>query len=532
MKAVQDSPKKNQHYGLKYTWKDDMLSGFMVFLLALPLSLAIAKASDFPASAGVLTAIIGGMATVFFQVSPLTIKGPAAGLITICSAAVLEFGGGSQGWQTVSAILLIAAIFQVIFGLLKLGSLSDFFPRSAVFGMLGAIGLMIVLKHIPVLLGVEPSLYAGMSPFELLLKIPGFIQNANAKVTFIGGMGLLMMFVFPLFKAAVFQKIPAPLFVLLLSIPLALFLNLNETVGDFSFVFIGDFWSGLGFHFDFSSFTSFTFWKYVFMLLFINSLKSLLTVKAVDQLSLRKIKANPNSDLIGLGAGNFISGLLGGMPMISEVVRSSANINYGAKSKWSNFFHGLFLLLAMVFLIPLIEMIPNAALAAMLIYAGYRLASPKEFLNTYRIGKEQLAVYFTTILVTLAEDLLLGVAAGILIELLIYWCYGSKVSKAFSANFFERQDGEKCIIHVTGAAQFSNLIGFKNILEEKVQNSALILDFSDATLVDHSFMIYLNQLNKEVENIGGKIDLIGLDNLKPISRHAMATRVSKKHLSF
>lgn len=503
----------------------------MVFLLALPLSLAIAKASEFPAAAGVLTAIIGGLATVFFKVSPLTIKGPAAGLITICSAAVLEFGGGSQGWQTVSAILIVAAIFQVIFGVIKLGSLSDFFSRSAVFGMLGAIGLIIVLKHIPVLLGVEPSLYAGMSPFDLLLKIPSFIQKANAQVSLIGGIGLLIMFVFPLVKAAVFKRIPAPLFVLLFSIPLAIFFNLKNNVGDFALVYIGDFWSGLGFHFDFSSFTSFAFWKYVIMLLFINSLESLLTVKAVDQLDPRKIKSNPNSDLIGLGAGNFISGLLGGMPMISEVVRSSANVNYGAKSKWSNFFHGLFLLLSMVFLIPFIEMIPNAALAAMLVYAGYRLASPKEFLNTYRIGKEQLAVYLTTILVTLAEDLLLGVAAGILVELIIYWWYGSKVSKAFSANFSATHEGEKCIIHVKGAAQFSNLIGFKSILEEKMQSNALVIDFKEATLVDHSFMIYLTQLNKEVENIGCKFDLIGLDSLKPFSQHAMATRVSKKHVS-
>jgi len=513
--------------GLKEIWKQDVSAGFMVFLLALPLSLGIAKASGFPVAMGVLTAIIGGIATSFFNVAPLSIKGPAAGLITVCAGAVMEFGGSEQGWQTTCAIIMVVGFLQAIFGVLKLGSLSDFFPHTAVHGMLAAIGLIIILKHIPVLLGDEPSLYAGEGPIELLLDIPSFITHAHWHIAVVGFIGLTIMFILPLLKVKLLQKVPAPMIVLALTIPLAFYWHFKETEGAYSLVSIGDFWGSFGFHFDFAAIASFAFWKYVFMFLFINSLESLLTVKAVDQLDTTPRKANPNGDLIGVGAGNFLSGLFGGLPMISEVVRSSANVGFGAKTKWANFFHGVFLLLAMLLLIPFIEMIPNAALAAMLIFAGYRLASPKEFIHTYHVGKEQFATFLVTIIVTLAEDLLMGIAAGILLEFIFYAFKGTSLRNAFKANYRRVEEEGKISIEIIGAAQFSNLIGFKKVLEQTPERAFLALRFDAATLVDHSFMAFISYFKSEFESRGGRVEFIGLDNLMPLSEHAMATRVLK-----
>jgi MFS superfamily sulfate permease-like transporter len=337
---------------LKKYWKNDIVSGFLVFLLALPLSLGIAKASGFPAAMGVLSAMIGGLVTVFFKTSELSIKGPAAGLITIAAGAITDFGGDEQGWKIASAVIVVMSIFQIIFGFLKFGSLSDFFPHSAVHGMLAAIGLIIIGKQIPVLLGDDPTLYKGEGPIELYMDIPKFILNAHWHIAVIGIIGLIIMFGLPLLKINFFKKIPAPIIVLFVAIPITIYWEFKKTEPSYSLVSIGDFWGSLNFNADFSAINTFNFWKYVFMFLFVSTLESLLTVKAVDNLDPYKRKSNYNGDLIGQGAGNFFSGLLGGLPMISEVVRSSSNVGFGAISKWSNFFHGLFLLLAMIFLIP------------------------------------------------------------------------------------------------------------------------------------------------------------------------------------
>jgi len=513
--------------GLKQNWNSDLVSGFLVFLLALPLSLGIAKASGFPAAMGVLTAMIGGLATVFFRVSELSIKGPAAGLITIAAASVAEMGGDEQGWKMACGVVAVMAILQMLFGVLKFGSLSDFFPHSAVHGMLAAIGLIIIAKQIPVLLGDDPSLYKGEGPIELFLDIPRFILNAHWHIAAIGIIALIIMFVFPLLKINFLKKVPAPMIVLLVSVPLTIFWHFNQTEPSYSMVTIGDFWGSLNFNADFSGIGTFTFWKYVVMFLFVSSLESLLTVKAVDSLDSYKRQSNYNGDLIGQGAGNFIAGILGGLPMISEVVRSSANIGFGAKTKWSNFFHGIFLLIAMLLLIPVIEMIPNSALAAMLIYAGYRLAAPKEFVHTFLIGKEQLAIFLTTIIVTLAEDLLLGIAAGILVKIIFHLSNGVALRSLFKVRYTieEKDDFTKIIIQ--DAAIFSNLIAFKKLLVTFPEQKNIKLDLSKAKLIDHSFMSFINHFEFEHNENGGNFEVIGLERHKALSKHPLATRVLK-----
>ncbi len=522
MNTIKTSPKGLQ--GLKAHFKSDMTSGFLVFLLALPLSLGIAKASGFPAAMGVLTAMIGGLFTIFFKVSELSIKGPAAGLITIAAAAVAEFGGGDQGWKIVCALIVVMALLQILLGLLKLGSLSDFFPHSAVHGMLAAIGLIIIAKQVPVLLGDDPTLYKGEGPIELLMDIPRFIMHAHWHIAAIGLIGVIIMFVFPFLKINFLKKVPAPMIVLLIAVPLTIVWHFKQTEPAYSLVEIGNFWGSLDFNVDFSAMATFPFWKYVIMFLFVSTLESLLTVKAVDSLDPEKRQSNYNGDLIGQGAGNFVSGLFGGLPMISEVVRSSANIGFGAKSKWSNFFHGVFLLIAMIFLIPVIELIPNAALAAMLIYAGFRLAAPREFIHTYHIGKEQLAIFLTTIIVTLAEDLLLGIFAGILVKFIFHLVNGVKFSNLFKARFEMNSTDKNTTLLIKDSAIFSNLISFKKQLMTIPIENDIHIDFSQAKLIDHSFMSFIHQYQAERKENGQACEIIGLENHKPFSIHPLATR--------
>lgn len=183
--------------GLKENWSSDAISGFIVFLLALPLSLGIAKASDFPPIMGLVTAIIGGVVVSFFMGAKLTIKGPAAGLIVIVAGAVGEFGGGEQGWHLALGAMVVAGIIQILFGVFKLGKLADFFPLSAIHGMLAAIGLIIIAKQIPVLLDVDPAMTKGKGPFALLGDVPDFLMHLDPKATIVGAVSLFIMLIWP-----------------------------------------------------------------------------------------------------------------------------------------------------------------------------------------------------------------------------------------------------------------------------------------------------------------------------------------------
>lgn len=342
---------------------------------------------------GVFTAMIGGLLVSFFSGSRLTIKCPAAGLITISAGCVIEFGGGPEGWHLALGAIVVAAWIQIILGFLKAGSLSDFIPHSAVHGMLAAIGIIIISKQIPILLGIDPSTVKGLSPIELVERIPDFVMQGTQPVATIGIISLIVLFGLPKIKINFLKKIPAPMIVLSIAVPATIMLGFKTTQPAHALVHIGDFWGSIGYNPDFSPINSFVFWKYVFMFLVVGSLESLLTVKAVDGLDPWKRHSDSNKDLAAVGAGNAVAGLLGGIPMISEVARSSANVGFGGRTVWANFFHGFFLLVAMLLMIPVIEMIPNAALAAMLIVVGYTLASPPLFYKIYKIGSEQLAIF-------------------------------------------------------------------------------------------------------------------------------------------
>jgi MFS superfamily sulfate permease-like transporter len=518
-------------------WKADLISGFLVFLIALPLCLGISLASGFPPVSGIFTAIIGGMVVSFFGGSQLTIKGPAAGLIVIALGSVEELGKGDMitGYKLTLAVIVIAGLLQIVFGILRSGILSYFFPSAAVHGMMAAVGIIIMSKQIHTLLGVKPE---GKEPLELLQEIPHSFSNLNPEIALIGFISLILLFGIPQIKNKYIKLIPVPLVVILLAIPLGhlfdlehehkyLFLNHHEyNIGPRYLVTLPDnLLSAITFP-DFSALFSFTSFKYIIMFALVGSLESLLSCKAIDTLDPWQRKSNMNRDLIGVGVGNTISGLIGGLPMISEIVRSSANINNGGRTWWSNFFHGLFLLIFVAFFPFVIHQIPLTALAAMLIYTGYRLAAPKEFYKTYKIGKEQLIIFLTTIITTLATDLLLGIAVGIIVKLIIHFKNGLPLKYMFKPLFSVNVDEseQQYTIDVYHSAVFSNYIKLKKSLDNLPRQKHLIIDFTNANLIDHTVMENLHRYAEDYRYEGGKFDFVGLETMQSYSKHNLSAR--------
>lgn len=528
--------------GLKNNFGSDLMSGFMVALLALPLSLGIAAASDFPNPLlGVLTAIIGGLIVSLFMGAKLTIKGPAAGLIVIVAGSVSAFGGGETGWKLTLGAIVVAAIFQILFGLFKLGKLSDFFPLSAVHGMLAAIGLIIISKQLHVLCGVNPVFAPGtiahgldvsgkpmVAPLDLLGALPStfnhLISNPVAISSMVVGLvSLLIVFGWPMLKFPALKKVPLPLIVLVVAIPLGMFLGLSQE--NKQLVKVGNFWSMLGFHVSFDGISQTgVFIQYVILFAVIGSLESLLTAKAIDMLDPYKRKTDFNRDLIAVGAGNALAGVLGGLPMISEVARSSANVNNGGKTRWANFFHGLFLLVFVALLSGVIEMIPKAALAALLIGVGFKLAHPKEFAHTLKIGRDQFAVFLITIFFTLYEDLLVGIASGIILEIVLHLINGASFKSLFSPSMKVSEDGSNLLVKVSGTPVFTNFIGLKKRLENLPKGRQISLDFSSTKLIDHTVMEGVHHFELEYAETGGSVNVTGLDGHSPYSEHSFAAR--------
>ena len=510
--------------GLKENFGADALSGFLVFLLALPLSLGIAKASEFPAIYGLITAMIGGIIVSFFAGSKLTIKGPAAGLIVIVAGSVTELGHGNAdlGWHLALGAVVVAGVVQVLFGILKLGRFSDFFPLSAVHGMLAAIGIIIMSKQIHILAGVNPLTQEGKSmvePLELIELLGKTIPNffLHKEVAIIGLVSLAIVFGWPMLKINFLRKIPASLLVLLLSIPMGMAFGLKNTT-DFKplLTFDKGFFEILGIKADFSGFSQTgTFIKYVVMFALVGSLEALLTVKAIDMMDPFKRKSDYNKDLIAVGIGNIIAVFLGGLPMISEVARSSANVNNGGKTRWANFYHGIFILIFLIFAVFFSNLIPMTALAAMLIGVGYKLVHPKEFRIMFKIGKDQLSIFLITIIVTITSDLLVGIAAGIILKMIIHLTRGVTFKQLFKVN--TERKGNTLSVH--GPLVFSNfLVVKKNIIHFSMKEH-VIFNVSHCQIIDHSVVESLHYLKDDFKNEGGYFEILGLEEFKSLTDH-------------
>ena len=546
--SVSDVPRGNAAGFVRY-FSADLRAGLLVFLIALPLCLGIAFASGYPPMAGILTAIVGALLATFLSNSELTIKGPAAGLIVIVFGCVQDFGGDGfvGGWsqadhvayRSALAVAVVAAGLQIIFGKLRAGIVGEFFPLVTVHGMLAAIGMIIMLKQFPVALGITVK----GEPLEILREMPAVIREANPIIALIGITSIVLMFLWPSLrkKLGPLRLLPSPIVVLLVAVPLGMVFDVATErtyafrdhlypLGDSFLVKMPDRMFGMFQELTFPDFRALSTpiaWKWVLMFFMIGTLESLLSAKAIDLLDPWRRKTDLDRDVVAVGTANVVAGLIGGLPMISEIVRSRANIDNGACTRFANFWHGVFLLLCVALIPTVLHRIPLAALAAMLVYTGFRLAHPQEFVKIMQIGREQLAIFVTTIVAVLATDLLVGIGIGIALKIVLHVVHGAPVRSLFWPCWEITQVDDRTVrIAVRSSAVFCNWIPIRRKIEQLglSEHKNVIVDLFDTRLVDHSVMGKLHELQDDFQQAALRLDLVGLEDHRSLSDHGHAAR--------
>jgi MFS superfamily sulfate permease-like transporter len=528
---------KNELRDFRKNFISDFIAGFLVFLLALPLSIGIAQASDFQPIYGLITAAIGGCIVAFFSGSPLSIKGPAAGLIVLVASSVADFGGGQIGWKLTLGVIIASGFLQVIFGLIRFGSLTEFFPFSVVKGMLAAIGLIILSKQLHSVLGFNPVDDHNkpiIEPIELFLELPKAIQNMNFKAFLVGLVALVILFTWPLIIPQKLKRVPGPVMMLLVIIPFSFLIGLNDLKDEkglplYYINFNQGLFDVLTINVNFDGFKQgILFIKHTLIFAIIGSLESLLTVNAIDLMVNKKDKSQPNRDLIAIGVGNIASGFVGGLPIISEVARSSANISYGAKTRWSNFFHGLVMLMFLVYAVKFSSLIPKPALAAILISVGVRLANPSQLMLVLKIGKEQLLAFVVTIIFTLTFDLLVGILIGTISKILILFINGLTFKSLFKSYVQITRVNNLYTITIEESVHFLNFMKIKKEMSAIEIKNNVIIDIGKAKLIDSTVMQNLKNFSEIYIKSGGECTIIGTDNHVAFSNHIYSSLKQKK----
>ncbi|MCC7527894.1 MAG: SulP family inorganic anion transporter, partial [Candidatus Melainabacteria bacterium] len=419
-------------------------------------------------------------------------------------------------------------------GLMKAGELGEFFPSTVVHGMLAAIGIIIMAKQLPFVLGVTPP---AKEPLELLAHIPQMFQQLNPEIATIGFVSLAILIMHGSITNKVLKRIPAPIIVVVVSIFLGGYFDLahphHDVIGGHSVYVTPKFLVSLpanvleGIVFpDFLQAGSYAFLVSVVSITLVQGIESLLSATAVDKLDPYRRHSNLSRDMAAVGLCSAVSGLLGGLPIIAEIVRSTANISNGARTRWSNFFHGAFMLAAVVFCASYINQIPLAALAALLVFTGYRLASPRVFKEAHEIGVEQLAIFVITVVATLTTDLLIGVAIGIASKFAIHLFRGVPLRSLVKASIAIKDNGEgNMVVEVKDAAIFSNFISLRRQLDKIGHGKKLSLDLSNVKLIDHTVMERLHEYCEEYAKKDGGFCLItGLTLHETASNHPFAAR--------
>jgi MFS superfamily sulfate permease-like transporter len=527
--------------GLVANWRSDFLAAISVSLVALPLGLGVAAASGAPPIAGLISAIIGGIVATPFRGSHLAINGPAAGLIAVTLSASYSLNDGSgQTLNYVLAAVCIAGVIQVLLGMLKLGRLAEIIPSSVIQGVMVAIGIIIFSTQIHVAMGTNP---VGKNTVDLLKEIFTQIPNIHPVIFGISIVGIILLVTIPKIQSRLLHYFPASLWVLVMSVIAAYLFNFFEAhtidisgrsydIGPQQLITIPDDLRDAIMYPNFSRIGDYRFWLAVLSISVIASIQTLAMAKAVDKLDPYKRKSNLNKDLIGVGLATAISGAIGGLPIITVIVRSTVNVNNNAKTKWSNFYHGVLIIVFLFVLAPVIQMIPLAALAAILVYIGFRLAAPAVFKKIYAMGLEQLIFMVVTIVITLYSGLLWGIIGGSLFTLLVHILLsrmpvGDFFKESFSkkTNVFITKDGQYNL-HVQGIASFLTIPRIAELTNNIPLGASVSIDLSKTRLVGMTFMEYLVDYLKMSQDAGGKVVITGLDAHVSSSSHSRALKIS------
>ena len=496
--------------------KNDLPASLVVFFVAVPLCLGIALASGAPLFAGIIAGIVGGIVVGIASGSPLGVTGPAAGLAVIVLSSIATLGGS---WEAFLLAVVLAGIIQLILGYAKAGFIAYFFPSSVIKGMLTGIGLLIILKQIPHALGYDKTAEGDLSYFQkdggtTLSSITNALDviTPGALLISVVSMAILILWETVLSKKhKIFQLIQGPLVVVVLGIVMFnLYQNgvLNFTLNPDQVVNIPvpDSLAGFFGQFtfpDFSALTNPNVYVVAVILAVVASLETLLCVEATDKLDPLKRVTPTNRELKAQGLGNILSGFIGGLPLTQVIVRSTANISFGGKTKMSTIMHGVFLLLSALTVAGLLNMIPLATLAAILFVVGYKLAKPSLFKQMYKLGWEQFIPFTATVIGILATDLLKGITIGILFGI-FYTLRHSYRNSHYMKDVVTTEDGHE-VHHLVLAEEvsFFNKANVIKALEDIPANSKVVIDFSKSKAVAHDVLELIRdyEINAKTKNV-------------------------------
>lgn len=481
--------------------KSDFASGLVVFLVALPLCLGIAMASGAPLFSGIISGIIGGIIVGYLSTSHISVSGPAAGLTAIVLTAITDLGT----FDIFLTAVFIAGLIQLILGFAKAGSISNYFPTNVIEGMLAGIGIIIILKQLPHAFGYDNDFEGdqafsqtdGSNTFSALFNIFDFIQIGSIVITLVSMVILISWDKVPFLKKL--KLVPGAL------IAVALGVILNEIfMGTGSALAIGkEHLVSLPVPSSFEEFKAIIVtpnlsgvmnpkvWVVAFTIAIVASIETLLSIEAADRMDVQKRYTDTNKELKAQGIGNMVSSLLGGLPLTSVIVRSSANSNSGAKSKMSTIIHGSLLLISVLAIPVVLNKIPLATLAAILILVGYKLAKPATFIHFWEKGKYQFVPFIATLLAVVFLDLLKGVALGIIIS--VVFVLKGNLKRAYYFRKEQYADGDVIHIDLAQEVSFLNKAAIKQTLNHIPENSKVIIDAKDTVYIAHDILDLIHE---------------------------------------
>lgn len=500
------------------TLVQDFTSGIVVFLVALPLCLGIAVASDAPPFAGLLAGIVGGIVVGSISGSHTSVSGPAAGLTAIISSQLAALGS----FEALLMAVVLAGLIQIVFGIMKAGALSAFFPSSVIKGLLAAIGVILILKQIPHLVGhdtdpegemsfQQPDDETTLSEFGTLIE--GQIHGGAVVVGLIS-LGLLI--IWNKNNKLRSSGVPAPLVVVILGVLMNMVFGMLDSSlliesGHLVQVPVaGTPREFMGFLMlpDFSQLTNPLIYRAAVTIAVVASLETLLNLEAVDRLDRYKRSSPPSRELLAQGCGNLLAGMIGGLPVTSVIVRSSVNVASGGRTKMAAVIHGFLLLLCVGLLPNVLNMIPLASLAAILLFTGFKLADPKLFRQMWRQGRYQFIPFIVTLTAIVFTDLLLGILIGLGVSLL--FILNSNLRTPIRRIVETHLGGDITHVELAPQVSFLNRAALSQIFDDAPEGSRLLIDASDTDYIDPDVLTLIREFRSETAPARGvKVSLRG-----------------------
>ncbi len=516
------SGRTSRYYFLSFL-KHDFKASITVFFVALPLCLGISLASGAPLYSGLIAGIIGGILVSLISGSQLSVSGPAAGLTAICSAALIELGSMNVFVLAVA----IAGVLQIIAGIFKLGGFTAFIPSAVIKGMLAAIGVLLISKQIPLLIGYDRPDFWTNEFFNLITfkhgfqNLGDFYNRISPGALVIAAFSFLLIFIWNKIFAKRFSYLPSTFIIVLAGSLLAFIFHLyipSLKLNPEQYVTMpNNIFGSINFP-DFTQlFSNQAIWKNAVLIFFVASLETLLSIEAIDKLDPFNRITPQNRELIAQGTGNLLSGLLGGIPITAVIVRSSANAEAGAKTKLSGFTHGIWLLLVVLLAVPVVNMIPYSVLAVILFRTGYNLAKPGMFLGVYKQGREQFLPFFVTIVAILFTDLLIGVLIGITYS--IYFLIKHTYRAGYSMKHSKEGSIDHYNIELALNVSFLNKKRIRMLLDSIPPYSIVDINGTDSIYIDNDILEIIQDYKTKAHLKHVELKLKAIPEVQTIELH-------------